>query len=218
MNLLCIDKQGYQNLIKLSSLSYLEGKENQTPFLKWEWLEKYQEGLFLITGEYQSDIANYLKKNDVPKALQLVQDYQQIFEDRFYLEISDDGLPQQKILAQKIQQLGKQALVPIVATNPCFYLTSEDAFPQFVLRQMGKQKIIGESAPNKPLTEELYFKSLQQMENLFSASAPESITNSLKIADACNVNLENKQFYLPAIASEDGKSLIQKYVRKQNKD
>ena len=39
LNLLCIDKQGYQNLIKLSSLSYLEGKENQTPFLKWEWLE-----------------------------------------------------------------------------------------------------------------------------------------------------------------------------------
>ena len=72
---------------------------------------------------------------------------------------------------------------------------------------MGKQKIIGESAPNKPLTEELYFKSLQQMENLFSASAPESITNSLKIADACNVNLENKQFYLPAIASEDGQEL-----------
>ena len=59
-NLLCINKQGYQNLIKLSSLSYLEGKKNQTPFLKWEWLEKYQEGLFLITGEHKSDISQYL--------------------------------------------------------------------------------------------------------------------------------------------------------------
>ena len=203
-NLLCINKQGYQNLIKLSSLSYLEGKKNQTPFLKWEWLEKYQEGLFLITGEHKSDIAQYLQKNDTQKALQLVQDYQQLFADRLYLEISDNGLQQQKILAQKIQQLGKQALVPIVATNPCFYLTPEDAFPQFVLRQMGKQKIIGESAPNKPLTEELYFKSQQEMENLFFQSAPESLTNSLKIADACDLSLENNQFYLPAIPSQDG--------------
>ena len=204
LNLLCIDKQGYQNLIKLSSLSYLEKKENPSPFLRWEWLEKYQEGLFLITGEYQSDIADYLQKNDNQKALQLAQNYQQIFGERFYLEISDNGLPQQKILAQKIQQLGEQAVVPIVATNPCFYLTPEDAFPQFVLKQMGKQKIIGENAPEMPLTEDLYFKSLQQMENLFSHVAPESLTNSLKIADACDLSLENNQFYLPSISSEEG--------------
>ncbi len=204
LNLLCIDKQGYKNLIKLSSLSYLEGKKNQTPFLRWEWLEMYRQGLFLITGEYESDIAHYLQKNDNQKTLQLVQDYQQIFGDRFYLEISDNGLSQQKILTQKILQLGKQTSVALVATNPCFYLTPEDSFPQFVLRQMGAQKVIGNSAPEMPLTEELYFKSQQQMENLFSQSAPESLTNSLKIAEACDLSLENKQFYLPTIPSDDG--------------
>lgn len=215
-NLICLNKLGYQNLIKLSTLSYTEGKKLQTPYLKTEWLEKYNEGLFLLLGEPDSNLAKAALSQNFSEALQTIQKYQQIFGSRLYLEISDSGIESQKDLKFQLQKLSKQANVDLVATNPCFYLTKQDAYPQFILQLMGKQQKLDSNSQQKPVTEELYFKNQTEMEQIFKESIPESLINSIKISDACELNLDNKQFFLPAITATGNTNLEAKIHQKSN--
>lgn len=198
LNLLCMNKEGYQNLIKLSSLSYLEGRKNQQPTIHKEWLAKYHEGLFLLSGELESDIAQNVLF-DFSQAKKIALTYQQIFGNRFFLEISKTGFAMQSQVNQGIERLASECNISLVATNPCFYFEPSDSFAQLILQCMGKQKTIQQQS--KAETTELYLKSAEQM----LADFPEStVVNSIKIAQECELDLENKNFYLPQISKENG--------------
>ena len=199
INLLCINRQGYQNLIKLSSLSYIEGKIEQQPTICWQWLQKYSKGLFLINGELASDLAKAFALDKFSLVKELVQNYKELFERRFYLEIAHIGLRQQTKLNTYLISLSKENDIPLVATNPCFYLSQQDAFPQLVLKFMGEQKKI-DGQNNKVETEQLYLKTTEEMLAAF-CDVPDAVSNTLKIAEICELALENKQIYLPAIAT-----------------
>ena len=197
LNLLCMNKGGYKNLIKLSSLSYIDGKKDGMPMIHKEWLADYNEGLYLISGELESDIAQTLLQN-FSLAKQLAKSYQQIFGNRFSLEISNTGFALQSQINETLERLASECNISLVATNPCFYFDKKEAFAQLILKLIGSQKTI--QYQSEPETNELYLKPIEQMRADFSELA---ITNSIKIASECELDLENKKFYLPQITKKD---------------
>ena len=203
-NLLCQNRKGYQNIIKLSTKSYLKGKIGHLPTLRKEWLSEYAEGLFFISGELESDIATALLKDDIEKAKNIVTEYQQIFGNRFFLEVSNPNSTKQKQLKEKLLKLTNDCQIEIIATNPCFYLEPEDSYSHLILRLMGKQQKINEET-KKLEVKDFYLKSLQKIQEEFIEN-PEFLKNTIKIADACELDLENKQFHLPQL--ENAGSII----------
>jgi DNA polymerase-3 subunit alpha len=200
--LLVKDYHGYQNLLKLVTAGYLEGFYYR-PRVDQELLEKYNEGLIALSGCIHGEISQLLSIGDKEKAIKRAQCYQQIFDNRrFFLEIQENKVPEQEKVNQDLVKLGQDLSIPLVATNDCHYLRKEDAGAHEVLLCIQTGKKLKDHDRMKFSTEELYFKSPQQMEELFHW-CPEAIENTLKIAQMCNLELELGGYHFPVFPVPD---------------
>jgi DNA polymerase III subunit alpha len=188
------NNKGYKNLLKLSSAGYLEGFNNY-PRVDKELLARYHEGLIALSGGLDGEIAKLIAMDKKDVAREVIKEYKSIFGNgHFYLEIMDNGLPQQQTVNKSLIEFGKELGIPLVATNDCHYLNREDAEAHKVLRSMKKGKAVGEDTKFK--TAELYFRSPAEMQKLFSY-CPEAVRNTITAAERCNVELKFDKFFLP---------------------
>ncbi|MGI5959125.1 MAG: DNA polymerase III subunit alpha [Massiliimalia sp.] len=186
--LLCKDKTGYQNLIKLVSLGYLEGFYNK-PRIDRELLKQYHEGLVCLSACLAGEVPRALEAGDYERAKETVEFYHSLFGDDYYLELQDHGIRQQKQILPFLYRLSKECGVPMVATNDCHYLTREDAKTQAVLMCIQTNTVYGQTQDLEFETEEFYVKSGEEMESLFS-SFDHAVSNTLEIAQKCNFDFE----------------------------
>ena len=114
---LCQNRTGYHNLNYLVSLSYTKGKINGVPFITNDMLEKYHEGLFVLSGGMYSEINDHLLEGRVENARQVAVRYRDIFDGRYYIEIQNTGLSEQLNLNNQLIELGIDLDIPIVGTN-----------------------------------------------------------------------------------------------------
>lgn len=197
--LLCKNLTGYRNLCKLLSRAYQEGFYYK-PRADVDLLREYSEGLIATSACLKGEVGyNFFTAQD-ERAYSAVQKYREIFKDDFYLEIQENGIPEQVEVNKKIIAFAKENSIPLVATNDCHYLTREDAAAQEVLMCIQTGKTFEDEKRMKLSTSEFYFKSPQEMREAFSY-VPEACDNTLKIADACNLEIrwqdeKGKQIYL----------------------
>lgn len=190
------DYQGYQNLMKLSSLGYLDGFYYR-PRVDKELLTKYHKGLIALSACLNGEIANYILKDKFKDALLAAENYRQIFgEHNFYLEIMENGLPEQKTANEGLLEISRQLSIPVAATNDCHYLNREDAESHEVLLCVQTGKTLDDSDRMRFSTDAFYFRSPDDMKQLFNY-CPEAIENTKEIADRCNLSFEFGKFYLP---------------------
>lgn len=197
--LLAKNQVGYKNLLKLVTLSHLEGFYYK-PRVDFEILEKYREGLIALSGCLHGEINELLLSNQNTEAEKVAKKYNDIFADNFYLEIQrhpkSEGL---KKVNEQLIKLSRKLGVPVVATNDNHYLNPEDAYAQEVLLCIQTQRTIIEK--NRPLSmfddPDYYFKSPAEMKGLF-LDLPEAIDNTLKITEECNLEIDYGKFILPA--------------------
>ncbi|MFH1239292.1 MAG: DNA polymerase III subunit alpha, partial [bacterium] len=196
LTLLAKDEEGYKNLIRLVTIAYLEGFYYR-PRVDKEILAQYHKGLIALSGCLNNEISQNILKDDMERARLTIYEYTQIFgQDNFYLEIQDHHLEEQKKVNPVLVELSKKESVPLVATNDCHYLTKGDAYAHEVLLCIGTGKKMNEPDRLKLPSEEFYFKSPQEMEELFK-EIPEALANSVKIAERCNLRLNFDKIYLP---------------------
>ncbi len=206
LTLLAKNDKGYANLMKLTSLSYLEGFYYK-PRIDWELLEKYHEGIIALSGCLKGKIAQTIMNGKEDETLELAGKCQEIFgKDHFYLEIMDHGIEKQKQVDTALLALSKKTGIPLVATNDCHYLKKEDAFAHDVLLCIGTGKMLSESARMKYATEEFYYKTPEAMAKIF-AEIPEAVTNTVEIANMCNLELKFDRLLLPHYKVPEGQSL-----------
>ncbi len=186
--LLAKNKQGYQNLIKLVSLGFTEGYYYK-PRIDLEILEKYSEGLICSSACLAGSINQAILKNDMEKAEEIALWFKRVFKDDYYLEIQNNGLPEQVMVNQKLIELSRKLDIPLVATNDSHYLKKEDAYNHEILLCMQTGKRITDEDRMRFETEEFYIKSPEEMATYF-ANVPEAIENTVKIADKCNFEFE----------------------------
>ena len=197
--LLCENNTGYQNLIKLVSDANINGFYSK-PRCDRETLKKYHEGLICLSACLSGEVARRLLAGDYEAAKQAALDYLEIFgAGNYYLEIQDHGLSGQKKINPLLYRLSRETGIPLVATNDAHYLTEESSEMQRVLTAISTNTTINEKNPLSFSSNELYIKSAEQMSALFDE---EAITNTVRIADRCNVEIEFGSIKLPKYTVE----------------
>ena len=187
--LLAKDQVGYANLLKLSSLGYTEGFYYR-PRIDYELIEKYHEGLIALSGSISGDVPALILQNKDSEARQRALWYRDVFgEENFYFELGNHGLPEQNTLNRALIDLSTETGIPLVATNETYYVGKDDANAQDILLCIGSNRKKNEPGRFRFSTQEFYLKSPEQMEELFG-EVPDAIENSVRIAEACTVELE----------------------------
>jgi DNA polymerase-3 subunit alpha len=216
LTLLVKNRTGYFNLIKLVSLAHLEGFYYK-PRVDKELLGKYNEGLIALSGCLKGEIAAHASGGEMKKAFQSAEDYRRIFNDRrFFIEIQNNGVENQLLLNDRLLEIGHQLSLPLVATNDCHYLHRKDAKAHEVLLCIQTGKTLQDSDRMKFSSDEFYFKSPQEMADLFQ-NTPEAITHTVEIADQCNLELRFEEKHIPKVTVPSGESL-DTYLEKLSKE
>ena len=193
--LLAKDKVGYQNLIKLVSIGFIEGFYYK-PRIDLEVLEKYHEGLICLSGCLAGSINQAIVKNDIEKAKETAKWFKNLFQEDYYLELQFNGLKEQTLANQKLVEIGRELNIPLVATNDAHYLKKEDSYNHEVLLCIQTGKKMQDEDRMRFETDEFYIKSPEEMREYFK-NLPETIENTVKIAEKCNYEFEFGNTKLP---------------------
>ena len=193
--LLAKNNEGYKNLSKLVSLSFVDGYYYK-PRIDREILEKYHEGLICLSACLAGEVNQALLSGQNEKAEQVALWHKKVFGDDYYIEIQNNGIKEQVLANQKLVQLARKLDIPLVATNDAHYLKREDAYNHEVLLCIQTGKRMSDEDRMKFDTDELYVKSPEEMADYFKAF-PDAIENTVKIAEQCNVEFEFGHTILP---------------------
>lgn len=206
LTLLAKNFTGYQNLMKLISLANFEGFSYK-PRIDQELLEKYNEGIILLSGCMSSYTSRLLLQDKDAEAIELFKQYQKIFPNRFYLEIQrHPHIPETYELTKKLIALARQLKLPLVATNDSHYLDKEDAEAQDALLCVQTRRLISDKKRLKMVDKpDFYFKSSQEMIEAFT-DIPEAIANSKKIAEQCDLEIPTGKLIFPTFELPKGET------------
>ncbi|WP_342481478.1 DNA polymerase III subunit alpha [Paenibacillus sp. FSL L8-0340] len=193
--LLAKDETGYKNLMKLISIGHLEG-QHYKPRIDMESLAAHAEGIICLSACLGGEVPQHLLHGRDDEARRAALRYKEIFGGDFYLELQDHGIPEQKRVNPKLIALAAECDIPLVATNDVHYLAKEDAEVQDVLICIGTGKTVDDEERLKIGTDQLFFKSGEQMAALFP-HVPEAILNTEAIAGKCNLELTFGGHILP---------------------
>ena len=188
--------QGYRNLMKLSTAGFLDGFYYR-PRIDKDLLKQHHEGLIGLSACLHGEIAAHLLRGNSEEADRTAEQYRTLFgEGNYFIEIMENGLPEQKKANEGLIELSRRLGLPLAATNDCHYLKREDAEAHEVLLCIQTGKTIEDSDRMRFGTDQFYFRSPDEMIRLFSY-CPEAIENTVKIAEKCNLTLEFGKFFLP---------------------
>ncbi|HEX2093404.1 MAG TPA: DNA polymerase III subunit alpha [Longimicrobiaceae bacterium] len=196
--LLARDFQGYKNLTKLTSIGYTEGFYSK-PRIDREVLARHSEGLIVTSACLAGEIAQHLMEDRWEEAREAVAWHQEVFRDRYYLEVQGHDSGGQDELNRRIFRLAEEMNVPVVATNDAHFLRAEDHQAHDVLLCIGLGKDF--SDPNRmKYDNQLYFKSGPEMAERFP-DRPDVLENTLRIADEINWSYP-KGYHVPRFPTE----------------
>ncbi len=196
-SIVCLAKneEGYKNLIRLSSELFLSNDDEK---LKLSKLSDFNEGLILLSGGYGGLINNYLKFGLKKDALELTHKLKKIFQDRLYIEIQRMGKDDFEI---DLLDISNDLNLPIVASNTIFF-ESKDRFTSHDALIAIKESTTVNNSNRETLTNEFYFKSPEEMINLFE-DMPDAINNSLEIAHRTAFKVSKSDPRLPRFSGLD---------------
>ena len=210
--LLCQNETGYRNLSYLVSKGFLEGFYGR-PRIDMELLRQHAEGLIALSACLAGAIPRRLKIDDYEGAKALALEYSQIFgPDNFYLELQDHGIAEQHKINPMLLRLARELELPLVVTNDAHYLRREDAATQDVLMCIQMGKTVDDPNRMRFESDEFYVKSEDELRGLFP-QLDEAFSNTVKIAERCNVEFEFGHYHLPAFEAPDGSDSLS-YFRK----
>ncbi|OOB80083.1 MAG: DNA polymerase III subunit alpha [Epulopiscium sp. Nuni2H_MBin003] len=200
--LLAKDNIGYQNLIKLVSISYVEGFYRR-PRVDLDVLREYSTGIIALGACLSGPVSRRLLEEGYSSAKQMAIQLNEIFgQDNFYLEIQDHGIKEQKVIIEDTIKISKETNIPVVATNDIHYIRAEDKEAHEILLCIQTGKTMQDEDRMIYEGGQFYLKSGEEMQELFSY-IPEAITNATLIADKCNVTFNFNELKLPEFKLEN---------------
>ena len=203
--LLAQNNEGYKNLCHISTLGYQEGFY-YIPRVDDSVLQKHSQGLIALTGGEISQIFKMYRDYGSDKALERIKNLKNIFQDRLYLEYTKTNPDD---FNQFLKSASDTLSLPLTSANDVHYTEQKDYIVQEVLRCIGKNEIL----ENKQRKSEKYFKSPEQMKELFQDEDASIVQNTLEIADRCHLEFQLKDkkgrpiYHLPVPVLEKRKNL-----------
>ena len=207
--LLAKDDEGYRNLSKLVSKSYIDGFYYK-PRIDKNILKDNHKGLIALSACIKGEIPYNIVQGKYDAAEESLKYYLELFKDDFYLEMQVQGMEEQITANKGLLDLSKKYGVPLVATNDCHYLLKEDYEAHDVLLCIQTGKTVEDKDRMKFSTKDLYFRSQEEMKEIFGGYPPEVISNTKMIADKCNFSFKLKEgHHFPQFKDKDNKNSVQ---------
>lgn len=201
--LLAENEAGYKNLLKITSAAQMDGFYYY-PRIDHEFLAEHSEGLIATSGCMSAEIPRKLIEEQPEEAVRRMNWYYDVFgPDRFYVELQQHNIAEITDLNRKLVELGAKYSAKFVATNDVHYIEPEDAEYQDVLLAIQTGKSLKDPDRMRYESQTFYLRSPQEMSTLF-AEIPEALSNTVEIAERCNVDLGFKGYHLPEFPVPDG--------------
>ncbi len=211
--LLASDLVGYRNLCRLVTDAHLDGYYYK-PRIDREHLAKYSEGLIGLSACLNGEVSRALEVDDWDLARTIAGEYGDILgKDRFFLELQDHGLPEQRRLNEQLLRLAPETGLPLVVTNDLHYVHRKQAPAQDVLLCVGTGNNLDTPNRMKFESDNFYLKSAAEMEALFPDQR-EALLNTRRIAEMCDVTLPLGQLHIPHFPVPDGET-VESWLRKE---
>ncbi|MCK5894754.1 MAG: DNA polymerase III subunit alpha [Endozoicomonadaceae bacterium] len=206
--LLCMNEQGYRNLMEIVASSYQTNQRQGRAQVKRQWIMDKSEGLIVLSGASQGEIGQKLLAGNMKEAERLLKEWQVVLGDRFYLEIQRTGRVGDENYLHAAVDLATRCQCAVVATNDVMFMDQSDFDAHEARFCIGESCVLDDQQRLRPYSEEQYFKTAEVMAELFS-DIPEAITNTVEIAKRCSVNVPLGTHHLPEYPVPEGKSMEQ---------
>jgi len=204
--LLVQNTEGYRNLTRLVSRSYLEGQHLGRPMLDRSWLDGACDGLIALSGGRGGDVGLALLNGDKSQAESLLDGWLALFGNRYYLELNRTGREREEECLHASVELALTRGVPVVATNDVHFLQTDEFEAHEVRACIHEGRTLDDPRRPKNFSDQQYLRSPQEMQELF-ADIPEALENSLEIAKRCNLELTLGENYLPDFPVPEGMTI-----------
>ena len=209
--LLAENEAGYKNLLQIASAAQLEGFYYY-PRIDREFLARHAEGLICTSGCMSAEVPRLIKQGQLDAARRSLDWYYQVFgKDNYFFELQQHDVPELEKINRTLLELGPHYNARFVATNDAHYINPEDAKYQDILLAIQTGALLADPDRMRMSDASYYLRSPQEMAGLF-AEVPESLSNTLLIAERCNVNLDVKKYRLPQFDVPDGQT-AETYLR-----
>ena len=208
------NSEGYKNLMKLSSVSYLEGFYYK-PRIDKKLLREHSNGIIAGSACLKGEIQRHLLNHNFDMAKHTVEEYKSILgKDNFFLEIMRHGLEEQEQIEKDIIKLSLETNTPLVATNDCHYLNREHAAAHDVLLCIQTARKVNDKDRMKMTSDEFYFKTQEEMYDKFS-DLKEAVENTSVVAQRCNLEIELGKIETPTFSKNPEEDCKFLYARAQ---
>ncbi len=201
--LLAENETGYKNLLKIASAAQLEGFYYY-PRIDHDFLAAHSEGLICTSGCMSAEIPSALLEENPQEAVRRMNWYYDVFgPERFFVELQQHNIKEITDLNRRLVEMGVRYSAKFIATNDVHYINPEDARLQDILLSIQTQSLLSDPKRMRMTDDSYYLRTPQEMSQLF-AEVPEALSNTLLIAERCNVDLSFKGYHLPDFPVPEG--------------
>ena len=211
MTLLVMNAKGYRNLTELLSRGFQEGQQEGQIIIQRDWVKAASEGLIALSGSKEGEIGLALLEGDLALADQLFEEWQQVFQDRFYLEVQRTERAGDEEHLHAAVALADRCGGALVATNDVRFLKAEDFEAHETRVCIGEGRPLDDPRRERKYSDQQYLKSAAEMAELFS-DLPEALENTVEIAKRCNIEIQLGKYFLPNFPIPNGMT-INDYLR-----
>lgn len=212
LTILAMNNQGYQNLMMLSTQANLYGYYYK-PRVDHDLLEKYNEGLIVLSGCASGELGENLRVDNYEEAKNIASWYKSVFGDRYYLELQDHGHPDspgawdvQVKINGYLERLGAELDIPMVVTSDGHYLTHDDRDAHEILLCVGTGAYLSDENRMSLLDFELHVTDPAEILARWGQKNPDAIRNTKQIADRCDVTIELGGILIPKFPTPNGET------------
>lgn len=204
--LLARNEEGYLNLKRLITDSYVDGQRNGIPVINQDRLNsKSAQGLIALSAGRDGALGQYLLDNKPELASDWLSQQMALFDGEFFIELQRTGRPGEESYIDSAVKLASQARCPVVATNDVRFLTANEFEVHEARTCIQGGYVLGDGSRPRLYSEQQYLRSAEEMQELFS-DLPEALANSVAIAQRCNVELKLGHSSLPDYATPGGET------------
>ncbi|MGY6587302.1 MAG: DNA polymerase III subunit alpha [Wenzhouxiangella sp.] len=212
VTLLVQNREGYLNLCRIISASFLKGRHRGQPRVHWDWLKQHSEGLIALIGR-ESNVGQALERGHRDAALSHLEQWQRLFDDRLYLALERLGREGESAVENGLLDLAVRQQVPVVASNDVRFIEQDDYFAHEARVCIHQSRLLDDKRRSRHYVDQQYLKSSEQMAETF-ADIPVAVENTLHLAQRCNLELTLGEYALPAFPVPEGETEAEFLARK----
>lgn len=203
--ILAMNNTGYQNLMQLSTLANLEGMYYK-PRIDHELLERYNEGLIILSGCASSEVSEAIRADDFEKAKEIAMWYKSIFGDRYYFEVQDSTWDVQEKINNYLFQLSDEIGVDCVVTSDAHYVEPSDTEAHEILLCVGTGAFLSDENRMSLKDFHLHVTDPKDIISRWQTSYAEAVKNTKRIADRCHIEMEFGKILIPTFPVPEGET------------